>query len=166
MEKQILEKIKTALKENTIKVPKNMTEKILLKIEMQGDNISITERVSSLFSFIIRPAFAVPVFAVLFIGLALFTFTKQRPVRVTFMLHNPQASSVRVAGDFNDWNPSGYRLTKVNGHWKIELNLEPRQYQYVFVVDDKNWIPDPANSERIRNDSGYINSVIDVGNEI
>ena len=163
MDKQILEKIKADLRETSPKTPSNMTGRIMDRIGTQSRRTTVKD----IYSLIIRPAVAVPVFAALFLGLAVFTFsTRHKTTQVVFRMENPSASSIHVAGDFNDWNPAGYRMDRVNGHWQLVLNLEPGKYEYAFVINGEKWILDPENKTCARSESGQENSVISVGNTI
>ena len=78
---------------------------------------------------------------------------------VEFTLQAPQASSVVVAGSFNDWDPRKARLTRDGDGWKTSISLAPGRYEYRFVVDGQ-WLTDPNCKERVRNDYGSTNSVL------
>ena len=81
---------------------------------------------------------------------------------IEFKLAAPDAKEVFLAGDFNDWNPTEYRLRRYkDGIYKKKLQLKPGRYQYLFRVDGE-WRPDPEHSERIANPFGSENSVITV----
>ena len=64
--------------------------------------------------------------------------------RVTFMLPKvaaPDAESVYVVGDFNDWNIEANRMKKrENGDYTITLDLKPeREYQFRYLVNGSKW---------------------------
>lgn len=69
------------------------------------------------------------------------------------------AKSVIVTGNFNGWNPDGYKMSRENGKWILPLNLRPGKYIYKFIVDGK-WILDPANKLYEGNEYGTDNSVL------
>jgi 1,4-alpha-glucan branching enzyme len=86
----------------------------------------------------------------------------QRPVEkpVEFILHQPQARSVAVAGTFNDWDVSRTPLRlSSQGTWKAKVWLPAGRYEYKFVVDD-HWISDPGARESVQNTFGSTNSVL------
>jgi 1,4-alpha-glucan branching enzyme len=59
---------------------------------------------------------------------ALMNGKKQKPTRkkVLLSLHAPQAKTVFLAGDFNDWNPGKHGLKKGKyGAWEKTLILPP-----------------------------------------
>ena len=65
--------------------------------------------------------------------------------REQFVLVAPRAASVALVGDFNDWDPGRTPLhPAATGVWSVNVPLQPGQHQYAFVVDGKDWRPDPA----------------------
>ena len=84
----------------------------------------------------------------------------KKPVRARVTYTDPLASSVFLAGSFNDWNAEAAALTQVTpGNWQLELSLPPGRYEYLFVVDGK-WVPDPLARDSCPNPHGGINSVV------
>jgi len=82
---------------------------------------------------------------------------------VVFSLLAPDARSVFLCGDFNQWNPSSHPLRKgKNEEWKISLSLSPGQYQYRFLVDGE-WQNDPNSPECVANPFGTTNCLRIVG---
>ncbi len=80
-----------------------------------------------------------------------------KKTETTFSLLAPQALSVFLSGDFNDWNASSHPLRKgKDGEWKISLSLNPGQYQYRFLVDGE-WQDDPSSPECVNNPFGTSN---------
>ena len=65
---------------------------------------------------------------------------------VRFFYFAPSAKSVSIAGSFNHWNPDKDRLIGPDrkGIWTIVLPLPPGRNEYRFVVDGKEWAPDPS----------------------
>jgi hypothetical protein len=82
---------------------------------------------------------------------------------VRFVLVAPNAASVSVVGDFNDWDPGATPLEAApgNGVWTVMLPLPPGRYQYNFIVDGTKWVPDPV-APPAQDDFGTPNSVITV----
>ncbi len=84
------------------------------------------------------------------------TLALTRPVvSVRFVLAAPEARSVSLVADFNDWATSGYELSPVpGGEWEIVVPLRKgKSYIYNFVVDGERWIVDPAAPVRL--DDGF-----------
>lgn len=86
--------------------------------------------------------------------------SKKKPKvrKVEFSLSAPQANSVSIAGDFNQWNTSSHPLKQdKKGTWRILLGLNPGgQYEYRFFVDGK-WQNDPNSRSFRENPFGTLN---------
>ena len=89
--------------------------------------------------------------------------TGSRGKRVSFQVTAEPGSEVFVAGSFNDWNPTQYRMSDNpgSGHCKTTLVLPPGRHEYKFVVNGE-WRVDPNCPEWVPNDQGSLNSVITV----
>ena len=84
-------------------------------------------------------------------------------VFVRLVLVQPDARSVSVAGDFNGWNPAKTKLERTDGGmWTVTLPLKPGRYEYMFVVDGKQWIADPLAADAATDGFGAQNAVLDV----
>jgi 1,4-alpha-glucan branching enzyme len=55
---------------------------------------------------------------------------------VNFYCAAPQAQSVEIAGDFNEWHPLTMKRL-LDGWWFIRLELCHGHHQYRFTVDGK-----------------------------
>lgn len=78
----------------------------------------------------------------------------------SFNYVDPAAKSVSVAGEFNNWNAKANPLQKdATGIWTATVQLKPGKYQYKFVVNDTDWLADPANPETVTDPQGNVNSV-------
>ena len=62
---------------------------------------------------------------------------------VQFRLQAPEAMTVRLAGTFTDWQPRYELHESAPGIFTITLPLSPGVHDYVFVVNDEQWVPDP-----------------------
>ena len=82
---------------------------------------------------------------------------------VIFVTLYPRASSVQIAGDFNNWQPSKTPLQKVgkSGVWQTKIKLPAGKYRYRLVVDGQ-WQQDPYNETTESNPFGGFNSVVEV----
>ena len=86
-----------------------------------------------------------------------------RPL-VTFVLLAPEARSVALAGDFNDWDASRVLMRReASGLWTVDVPLTPGRYRYVFVVDGRRFVADPAAPRAAGDDFGTPTSVVTVG---
>jgi hypothetical protein len=88
---------------------------------------------------------------------------QESKVYVRLVLLQPDARSVSVAGDFNDWNPGLTKLERSEGGmWTATIALKPGRYQYMFVIDGKQWVADPLAEEGTGDGFGSQNAVLDV----
>jgi 1,4-alpha-glucan branching enzyme len=82
------------------------------------------------------------------------------PVRFEFT--HLTATTVCVAGTFNDWHAEAKPLHPVgDGRWLKETVLPPGTYEYCLVVDGE-WMPDPRARETVPNPFGGRNSILKV----
>ena len=82
--------------------------------------------------------------------------------RITFALSAPQAQAVLVTGSFCNWQIDTYPLKMDSkGVWKKVMYLPMGRYEYRFVVDGQ-WQDDPACSERVSNEHGGQNCVLQI----
>lgn len=59
-----------------------------------------------------------------------------RSCKATITFNGAQsASAVAVAGEFNDWDSTATPLQRVNGLWTAEVDFQPGEYAYKFVID-------------------------------
>lgn len=81
---------------------------------------------------------------------------------VVFVVAAAGANSVRIAGDFNDWNPDRTPMQPLrDGAFFARLPLGPGRYNYRYVVDG-HWMRDPANPRMEMNPYGEMNSVLEL----
>lgn len=104
---------------------------------------------------------------------------------ITFYYENPTASTVWLAGEFNGWTAQAGARKLIPFRQRDDLVWEVtvpyrenvkdpefdsldddvyvehgRRYQYKLVVDQNNWILDPANRSQVTDPAGFVNSVI------
>lgn len=89
----------------------------------------------------------------------------KKPVKYTFDPQGKQYHKVQLAGEMNAWNPDNTNLELRDGLWQTTLYLAPGQYQYLLVLDGSKQL-DPGNKERMDNNMGGYNSVLNVGEEV
>jgi hypothetical protein len=84
-------------------------------------------------------------------------------VYVQFMLEAPTATTVAVAGDFNDWGPD-FTLEDPDGDgvWTGRVPIRPGVHSYMFLIDGTEWQTDPL-ADRYRDDGfGNRNAILAV----
>jgi hypothetical protein len=82
---------------------------------------------------------------------------------VVFVLRHSQATSVSVAGSFNDWKPGTLNLEKKGDDlWVANVTLPQGRYEYMFVVDGAEWVTDPCARAFADDGFGNQNAVLTV----
>ena len=86
--------------------------------------------------------------------------------RVTFRLPKvvaPDAKSVCIVGDFNNWDAYTNPMEKLKGgDYTIKLNLEPgKEYQFRYLIDESEWENDWNADKYVKSPYGrFENSVV------
>ena len=86
-------------------------------------------------------------------------------VVVRFELVAPEAGSVSLVGDFNDWDDERHMLRDrdQDGVWEIEVPLQRGNvYTYNFLINGNEWIPDPSAVNHIEDPFGGEKSVLNL----
>ena len=78
---------------------------------------------------------------------------------VTFTVHAEKGKAVYLAGCFNDWNPTGKKMTFKAGVYSATVKLAPGEYQYKFIIDGE-WQLDRLNPVAVYNEFGSQNNVL------
>lgn len=85
----------------------------------------------------------------------------QKVYRVGFSLPRPEAREVVLLGDFTQWNRLPLKKDE-SGNFRGELTLPEGTYAYGFLVDGKEWVPDPTAHGIVPDGFGGNNSVINL----
>jgi hypothetical protein len=80
-----------------------------------------------------------------------------------FVLVAPQAASVALVGDFNDWDPARSPMQTAHGVWATVVRLAPGRYRYAFLVNGIEWRADPGAPASKDDEFGTPSSVVTVG---
>ncbi len=85
-----------------------------------------------------------------------------KETKVTFViLHDPEQGRVYVAGDFNDWNPSGTQLVRRrNGTRSVSVMLKPGRYAFRYCTEEDEWFNDDAADEYEPSEMGSQNCIV------
>lgn len=80
-----------------------------------------------------------------------------------FRYKAPDAQSVSLMGEFNNWK--GVAMAKESdGVWSVKVTLSPGTYGYKFLVNGKDWVFDPDNSNR-KSVDGNENSAVAIADD-
>lgn len=148
--------------EQDAKLPANFTSTLMYKVDSLKHEPA-RERVSFNYAPVLKWAAGIAVFVLLFANVLMMSLSKDETIRVRFEIYQPNAQTVSLAGDFNNWNLEDTQLKQNHdGIWRVTLRLKPGQYQYMFLVNGKKWTPDPKSKEYIDDGYGHKNSLIDL----
>lgn len=89
----------------------------------------------------------------------------EKTVVVYLQLYAPEAGEVAVVGDWNNWNPSADVLQDKDGdgRWDIRIRVQAgREYKYQFLIDGRQWVPDPNAPISLNDGFGGENSVLNI----
>jgi len=91
------------------------------------------------------------------------SFNYQKPLRaLNFICNAPQAKSVAVVGDFNQWNPASHAMKQMpDKTWLLNVELKHGHHRYAFLVDGVLTL-DPKAQGITRNDKGERVSLVPV----
>jgi hypothetical protein len=153
-----------------IQAPPDLADEVIKKVRERA--VESGDPAPAFWVFKAKPLLAAA--AVLIISLA-FLWIYQKPVsdkntatagglkQVKLSVAFPAAQNVSVVGDFNMWNREEHMLRREeNGSWSITLSLKAGCYQYLFLVDNKEWKVDPGNTVRIPDGFGGFNSGMEI----
>lgn len=80
----------------------------------------------------------------------------------TFICNAPQAQSVSLVGDFNQWNPGMHPMKQMPDRaWLITVELKHGHHRYAFLVDGQLTL-DPRGQGITRNDKGERVSLVPI----
>jgi hypothetical protein len=85
---------------------------------------------------------------------------RSQQVRIIFF--SPEASSVALIGDFNEWDQREVTLAESSdrGIWEFSMALNPGVYHYNLLVDGERWVANPKSSTLVPDGFGGYNSVL------
>jgi hypothetical protein len=81
-----------------------------------------------------------------------------------FLFADPDAKTVAVIGDFNDWDSKRTPMTRVNdaGLWSVTIPMRVGLHEFQFVVNDSLRFNDPT-LPKSKSEFGTPNSLVTVG---
>lgn len=81
---------------------------------------------------------------------------------VNFICNAPQARSVSLVGDFNNWDAAAHPMKRTpGGGWLLNVELRHGHHRYAFLVDGVLTL-DPQAQGVTRNDQGQRVSLVPV----
>ncbi len=83
-----------------------------------------------------------------------------------FVIYLPEVQEASVIGTFTDWSPIPMEPMGSSGYWTLDLDLQPGEHRYSFLVEEGTRIADPTIQDRENDDFGGENSIIHIGTHI
>ncbi len=81
---------------------------------------------------------------------------------INFICNAPQAQSVSLVGDFNNWSPAAHPMKQMpDKAWFVTVELKHGHHRYAFLVDGTLTV-DPRGLGVTRNDKGERVSLVAV----
>jgi len=85
------------------------------------------------------------------------------PVSTRLVCYAPGAETVAVAGSFNRWDPSAAPMRPLgDGLFATDLVLPRGRHEYMFVLDEVEWVGDPSAPLAADDGFGQQNSVLEI----
>ena len=83
-------------------------------------------------------------------------------VGVRFELVRADATSVAVAGTFNQWSASSHPMMREEnrGAWTVLIPLPAGEHRFMYVVNGTEWISPPAADDYIDDGFGAKNGIV------
>ena len=166
---ELTTKIMAKISQEEIQIQSSWMDKLRRRISIPS--LSFPRKWESILSFRLLGAAAAAIVIVFFA----FTFIFNTPdtssicsaeVQFSLRISDNKAHTVAIAGDFNGWNPQANLLedSEGDGIWIGTLKLEPGRYEYMFVLDGKNWVPDPNALRYVKDGFGNKNAILEINN--
>lgn len=90
--------------------------------------------------------------------------TPEKMVVFRVIHYSPDAKSVSIVGDFNNWRQEiPLHRQENSGYWVNQIQLTPGKYSYSLIVDGNQRVVDPTADYVVDDDFGTKNSVVRVG---
>lgn len=82
--------------------------------------------------------------------------------KIVFFYHDDSATSVSLAGDFNDWKTGEIQFEKCSdGVWRAAINCQPGgKYRYKFLVNGERWTEDTSHGLKEEDSFGGFHSIL------
>ena len=86
----------------------------------------------------------------------------QRAQTIRIIFYSPEASSVALIGDFNDWGQRDvtFAQSSYRGIWEFSMTLKPGVYHYNMLVDGEKWVANPKSASLVPDGFGGYDSVL------
>jgi hypothetical protein len=97
--------------------------------------------------------------------LLLFTVFQPSPPTVCnnrFVLFEPAADQVELAGSFTGWQRVSMTRAGTSGYWEVNLQVPSGEHRFAYILDGKRQMADPTLPASEKDDFGGQNSILNV----
>ena len=98
--------------------------------------------------------------------LLLFTVFQPSPPTVCnnrFVLFEPTADQVELAGSFTGWQRVSMTRAGTSGYWEVSMQVPSGEHRFAYILDGERRMADPTLPASERDDFGGQNSILNVG---
>ncbi|GAB6906776.1 hypothetical protein JCM12296A_26120 [Desulfosarcina cetonica] len=92
--------------------------------------------------------------------------TPPAPAASRFVIYEPAAHQVELAGSFTDWRRMPLQPVGNSGYWELHLRLPAGEYRFAYILDGTRQVADPTLPGRERDDFGGENSILNVEGQV
>lgn len=86
--------------------------------------------------------------------------------RNRFILYEPSAQQVELAGSFTGWQRLSMRPVGNSGYWELNLPIPSGEYRFAYILDGDRQMADPTLPTSEKDDFGGVNSILTVENRV
>jgi hypothetical protein len=79
-----------------------------------------------------------------------------------FVIYQPDAVQVDIAGSFTGWDTLPMKKMGTSGYWERVVELPKGEHRFSYILENGERIPDPTILTRERDDFGGENSILDL----
>ena len=102
-------------------------------------------------------------------GLLLFnlvTSPAPSPCFNRFVIYEPAAHQVELAGSFTGWERTPMKPVGNSGYWEVNLHVPSGEHRFAYILDGGHRIADPTIPATEKDDFGGENSILTVEEQI
>jgi hypothetical protein len=79
-----------------------------------------------------------------------------------FVIYQPDAQRVELAGSFSSWKKIPLKHAGNSGYWEVTLELPEGDHRFSYIIEGSRRMPDPTITVRETDDFGGENSILTV----
>jgi hypothetical protein len=124
--------------------------------------LSIRERSKPWSLKLLRPLAAAGLAAAAIVWLTFWPSPEQQLRPWRFVIYQPDAKGVELAGSFSSWKRIPLKHAGSSGYWEITLELPEGDHRFSYIIEGSRRMADPTIAVREADDFGGENSILSV----